>query len=252
MKTSETNIKIANKRFVERFKQQAKLALSNTKVNLEINKIRKLSEIPITGFRDWGNDVFLNWLSGNKKNGYKKISSIFKGCDYIKAKPEYFLGRVEYFLENDEYPDSLYFLDSKEYFDSVINERPFPGIVHYILFNKVFLPESNGLQLGVDRVKKNKYIVLRFGPNATKEDFVEMFPLVNWLQKSLLNYSKSKSRKIKNLEKKLMVVNKKMAGYDAVDELYGDDLKDDLKKLIRVRQVKSRIKKSIKKYSDIS
>lgn len=192
-------------KFQNRFIQQAKKALRNLDIEKEITKIRTMWGIPADGFSNISN--LDQWLKKQKADNYQHLNKDIKTLKTIKAKPKSFLDILYFYRteSEDKWPDTLYFLGNEKTFYELISEKPFPGIVHYILMNKIFIPESNELQVTLN---KDDYPVLHLGKNTTIDDIKESFKIIDGLmQKNKPGYSKRNSRTKNNFERDQEILN---------------------------------------------
>ena len=231
--------KIKNERFQKRFRQSAEIALQKKGVAEEIEKIRELWGVPKNGFNGL-QKKFILWFNEQTDDNFKKVTTTAETCyKHLEFNPRYFLIKIGFSLQDNEYPDSLYLLEDKETFNALRIEKPFPGIVHYILFNDIFIPETNELQLTTE---DGGVCVVRMGPNATMDDFREMYPIISGLfQKGAKNFGKGTARFRKNHGKDLTLLQKKRSPYDHLDEL-GLDEKTSKKSLGNIRVRRKRMK----------
>ena len=234
-----------NINFIKRFTQKASLNILDKDFKTELIKIREQWGIPESGFKSYKEESFLKWINDQQDDNFELVTVIFDDLKIIKCKPKYFLNKILYNIENkeqaDDYPTDLYYFENIETFNALIQEKPFPGIVHYILFNNLFIPESNELLLTIDH--EYGYPKLIIGPNATMRDIQEFFPIINWMQKSK-DYKKNKTRLKKNflISKKILTDNLK--SYEIMDKLnLSDHVSMASKNLSKSRQIKSRSKK---------
>jgi len=224
------------KNFQKRFEQKAKLELlRNSKLRDEIVDIRSKIDLPEQGFNwdkreDW--NLFKTWLLNQNGDNFKKIINIFSKSKEVKADPLTLLINIFYsiFVSDEGYPEGLYNWSNLKYFDAILQERPFPGIVHYIIWDKIFLPESQELQVATETINGRIYPVLRLGPNARIEDIKSWFPIINGLFQKQGNpsiYRKRLGRIKKNFERDLEV-NKRNTyihnGKEFVDTYSGVDI----------------------------
>jgi len=233
-----------NEAFIERFKQSAGLIILNAEFQKELSGVRGRCDIPSCGFDSHNEKKFLEWIQKQENDKFRLITTIFNSLTNIKCKPKYFLNKILYYIHNknqdESYPSDLYFLENVATFNALIREKPFPGIVHYVLFNTLFIPESNELLLRLNH--KYGYPEMIMGPNATMRDIQEFYPIINWLQKSK-NYNKNKARLKRNYSIMHKIASEKLINYDILDEMGLDDKKSIVtKNLNRARQIKKRTK----------
>jgi hypothetical protein len=249
-----------NVNFKKTFKQKADKYLSDNDFQTEVKIIRRMVGIPDDGFII--SEHFDDWLIENANDHFENLNIAFKNLRYILAEPKYFLDDVVLsIVGGDGYPTDLYLFNSAESFKSIINERPFPGIVHYVIWNKLLIPETNQLQLTFDQYD---FPILRFGPKATMNDVRELYPILDKFIQQLKGKMKGKNRFRRNYER-----NKKLLSYiphknvkfsddepnrigkydkrlDAVDILCNSNcanIEQEKRSLVNLRQIKSRNKK---------
>lgn len=236
---------------IELLRQHAVLSLLKPGVMEEVVRVRKLWGIPRVGFKNWKD--FLNWiqqyeLNESRNDRFKKLLSSLRGFVHIKTDPKQFLLRVLTSLENKEYPDSLFFLGDEDEFHSYIQDRPFPGVVHYILFGTLPTFDAKEIQMSFD---KNQYILLRIGPNATRRDFDSFHEMIVGLQKSMPGYNKNKRRAIRNFDKKVEAYKRNLSDGEFAEMINGVDdsvegLYTEVKRMAAARQLKRRMKNKLK------
>jgi len=246
MKKTEPNTP-KNHAFQRTFKQTANIATERIEFQEEVLSIREALRIPKNGFIDL--QELMIWLDRQEKNKFVLAIKAFKNHKHISAKPTYFLKDLAYKIKNDDipYPDDLFFFRDVRHFKAILNEKPFPGIVNYVLVNEVLVPETNQLQLTMDEFE---FPILRIGPNSTMNDIRELWPIIT----GLLQNKKGKTRYKRTRDR-----NKKIASltpdggrgynvmYDAIDILAGKDhntsnKKDDKRHMANIRKIKSRNK----------
>jgi hypothetical protein len=231
--------KIQNQAFRKKFKQQARILFKSIKE--DILDLRKEWKIPSDGFKGYEDNEFIEWIKFQEKDDFLNISVVLNKFKNISARPKYFLIKILASLENNEYPDNLYFLGTLEEFYFISREKPMPGIIHYILFNNILVPESNDLQLTTN---KFGYITLNIGPNATKQDVNEMWTYTQWLQENLPGYKKNKTkvRKERNVKIDEKLLDNPSSTYELFDDFnYNDSRKNSKKNLSCLRQKKKRL-----------
>ncbi len=243
-KDNDIKINIRNKSVISAMEQLFEKVTLNDSFIEDIKRIRSKWLIPKKGFKTISKD-FKEWIINNKANNFKDLS--IKNTKIIKTNPSIFLNKVYNCLTdpetNDNYPTDLYYLENERTFYHLINEKPFPGIVHYILFNNLFIPETKEAQLTRDRYGN---MVIRCGPNATKKDVEELLSVMNFFQKNMNNYKKGRDRASKLYSKDKEVYQDKLDGYDALDVFNLDDNKKvKNKSLSTLRQRKKRFKDKI-------
>lgn len=242
---------IKNIRFQKVFKQKADSYISDPGFQNEVLSIRAQCGIPPNGFNTL--DAFIGWLEKQEQNKLISIVEAFKQKNIITAKPEYFLRDVRETLDTDDlkYPTDLYFSRDGASFNAIINEKPFPGIVHYILWDYLLVPETNELQLTYDDLD---YPIMRFGSNATMDDIRELLPILDKFMQQGPNRTKGKVRfKTKHdTHKKITAIKPRLksdrfyynTNYDGIENLAGKDYKmnkkDDQRHLTNIRQIKKR------------
>lgn len=234
-----------NESFIARFKQTAQLKIANENLQQELSEIRSHWGIPTNGFHDYKEEAFISWLKKQKKDKFKLVTSIFDTLRIIKCKPKYFLNKILFYLDHPEqdegYPSDLYLFEEISTFDALIKEKPFPGIVHYILFNELFIPESNELLLTLDH--KYNYPKIIMGSNATMRDLQEFYPIIDWLQKSK-NYKKNKTRLKRHFRLMQKILKDGLDSYEIVEEMgLSDHRCEATKNLNRARQIRKRTNK---------
>jgi len=230
------------------FREEAETALENNTIKIEIAKIRKHWQIPPKGFSQKTQfSEAIKWIIEQSKEYYKYSSIIFDELELIKCKPKYFLNDVLETIKNtdDGYPMDLYFGRGAEFFTAIINERPFPGIVHYILFNEILIPESNQVQLTQDKYKN---VVVRMGPNATHESMLNTIKtLKDFFQKNHPRFSKGKTRRKKYNRIDLEIHNNNLSGLTASDKYPNSKFGNEKNEQAKMRKRKERINKRINK-----
>jgi|GEM_PF-6016110 len=245
---SDIKIKVRNEATITAMEQEyERISLNKDFVN-EVKKIRSNWLIPEDGFLSISKD-FKDWLLKNKKDNFKKLN--IKSTKIIKTNPQIFLNKVYKCIEddgiNENYPTDLYFLESEKTFYYLINERPFPGVVHFILFNNLFIPETRETQLTRDRYGN---MVIRCGPNSTKRDVEELLSVMSFFQKKMKNYHKGKNKSSKLHNKDKEIYQNNLEAYEALDILGLDENKYKAKKsLATIRQRRKRFKNKIEHIS---
>lgn len=269
-------------KFLKRFIQDLKVIFADKTFIKAIYEIREKLEIPKDGFDINQNETaFKQWLEGTYKDSFKKIKTVLGGySNIITSSPEEALeplinavlydkeGKDFYYNKHDLFQGCY----SLEMYENYVNEKPFPGILQFILFQDVFLPANNFTVL----MHRSSYIVLAISASTTKRDVEELWPEIDKWQKEMAGYTKNKKRFKKNLDEGLAILDydettkqniekDKLMGeskqrylsvrlYDEVDnKLYSDKevnnevelKKDEQRYLQKRRKIKSRIKKLV-------
>lgn len=240
-------IKVNNENVQKAMRQKfEKLTLNPIIIN-DVKKLRSLWGIPTSGF-NLSSKKFIEWITKHQGNNFVELKKTIKEVNSIKASPQVFLNKVVRLMSGDDmydYPTDLYFLEDAKTFNALINEKPFPGIVHYIISNKLFIPETREAQLTYDKYGN---IVLRVGPSATKRDIQELLPTLCWLQKERPGFAKGKDRISKLHEKNIKVYKNKLTQYNALDVYkLSEKRRDANKSLGNIRQRRKRFKEDINK-----
>lgn len=208
--------------FKDRFQQNALMSLQRESLIKDIKNIRQEWGVPPLGFsyifKVEESKQFINWLYEQKSDGYKKVTKTIKKYTSVCSQPKYFLERALWVHEatSDIYPLSLYMYDNLRTFHETIKEKPFPGIINYILFNKILIPEGNELQMSLEKCGKDIYTILRIGPNATMNDIRDYFPEIEAFQKTSQRYNKLRSRKSKLCQKGKKIIDFKQQIKDEI------------------------------------
>lgn len=200
----------ASTKFLKRYEQNLQLVFANKGFIPAIHEIRRKLNIPRDGFDIYAGDKeFKKWLTAYKKKFIKIQAVLAQYKEFLETHPkDVFAFYISAVLDGENI-DIYYRKDSfietcptLEIYKNYINEKPFPGIFEFILFDEFFLPQNNLTSLFL----KDNYLLLAISASTTKKDLEELWTEINQWQKNMASYSKNKKRLKKNLTEGLEAI----------------------------------------------
>ncbi len=267
---NEENTKSVKKNY----SQAVELSLNNKHFLSAIKEVRGKLGIPDKGFSIKNDGELKKWNDKFVIDEYKLLNEVINSYGYISTDPEPLLDYLSLLDFDIEWYEEAYFNEERymlhcpsiKMFENHCNEKPFIGILEYILFNKVVIPNTRLMSvIEDDGAGRGECILLGISKNTTKRDILNQWPVISLQQKNIKGNSKGKIRISKNHALGINIVEhdketeekttkdnltgeklktyKSERLYNNIDENFGED--NDKKNLVKRRKIKSRTKKKI-------